>query len=80
MNDIFTDLNHGGYLYIEVPDARDFKELPPEHDRFLSQHLWYFSEDVLDKMFETVGFKILKIESHNTIRERKNIVSLLVRE
>jgi SAM-dependent methyltransferase len=80
LSDIFNDLNHGGYLYMEVPDARDFKEIPPEHDRFLAQHLWYFSEGVLEKMFEDVGFKVVKIESHNTIRERKNLVSLLLKE
>ena len=80
LSDIFSDLNHGGYLYMEVPDARDFEELHPEHDRFLAQHLWYFSEGVLEKMFEDVGFKVVKIESHNTIRKRKNLVSLLLKE
>jgi SAM-dependent methyltransferase len=80
LSDIFSDLNRGGYLYMEVPDARDFKDLPPEHDRFLAQHLWYFSENVLEKMFRDAGFKVVTIESHNTIRERKNLVSLLLKE
>ena len=80
LNDIFSDLNHGGYLYIEIPDAIDFEELPPEHDRFLAQHLWYFSRVVLEKMFKDAGFKVIKIESQKTIRGRNNLVSLLLKE
>jgi len=80
LNDIVNDLNHGGYLYIEVPDAIDFEELSPEHDRFLAQHLWYFSRAVLEKMFKAVGFKVIKIESLKTIRGRNNLVSLLLKE
>ena len=80
LGDIFSDLNQGGYLYIEVPDAIDFEELPPEHDRFLAQHLWYFSRVVLEKMFKDTGFKVIKIESQKTIRGRNNLVSLLLRE
>jgi len=59
---------------------QDFEDLLPEHDRFLAQHLWYFSESVLEKIFRDSGFKVIKIESHNTIRERKDLVSLLLKE
>ena len=79
LSDIFSDLNHGGYLYMEVPDAIDFKELPPEHDRFWMAHLWYFSKPVLEKMFKDTGFKVKRIESQNTIRKRNNLVSLLLK-
>lgn len=77
LSDIFNDLNQGGYLYIEVPDAIDFEELPPEHDRFLAQHLWYFSRKVLNKMLQEVGFNVVKIESQKTIRRRNNLVALV---
>jgi len=42
--DIYSDMSKGGYLYIEVPDSIDFKNLLPKHDRFMAQHLWYFSK------------------------------------
>lgn len=80
LHDIYSDLKQGGILYIEVPDAIDFQELPPEHDRFLAQHLWYFSRAVLEKMFKDVGFKIIKIESQITIRGRNNLVSLVLKD
>ena len=80
LSDIFSDLNQEGYLYIEVPDAIDFEELPLDHDRFLAQHLWYFSKVVLERMFKDSGFKIIKIESQKTIRGRNNLVSLLLKE
>ena len=80
LNNIFSDLNFGGYLYIEVPDASDFEELPPEHDRFLAQHLWYFSVDTLKKIFEKTDFNVIKVESQKTIRGRNNLVALLLKE
>ena len=80
LNNIFSDLNKGGYLYIEVPDSIDFEELPSKHDRFLAQHLWYFSRAVLKKMFEDTGFKVVKIDSQKTIRGRNNLISLLLKE
>ena len=80
LRDIFDDLNHGGYLYIEVPDAVDFQELSPEHDRFLAQHLWYFSSKVLTKIFQDIGFSVVKIERQKTIRGRNNLVSLLLKD
>ena len=67
-------------MYIEVPDSIDFEELPSKHDRFLAQHLWYFSRAVLKKMFEDTGFKVVKIDSQKTIRGRNNLISLLLKE
>jgi len=80
LNNIFSDLNLGGYLYIEVPDASDFEELPPEHDRFLAQHLWYFSADTLKNIFEKTDFNVIKVESQKTKRGRNNLAALLVKE
>jgi SAM-dependent methyltransferase len=80
LSDINHDLNSGGYLYMEVPDAIDFEELPQKHDRFLAQHLWYFSKLVLESMFKDAGFKVIKIESQKTIRGRNNLISLVIKE
>jgi 2-polyprenyl-3-methyl-5-hydroxy-6-metoxy-1,4-benzoquinol methylase len=80
LGDIFSDLNRGGYLYMEVPDTKDFEELSPEHNRFWMAHLWYFSKPVLENMFAKSGFKVIKVESQKTIRGRNNLVSLLLKE
>lgn len=80
LQNINSDIKKGGYFYIEVPDASDFKELPKEHDRFLAQHLWYFSEKSLTSLLEKTGFNMVKIEKQRTIRGRNNLVALLKKE
>lgn len=64
-----ANLKKSGYLYIEVPSLVDFddKSLPPDHDRFLMQHLWYFSPEILNKIATDVGFKARKMETRKTI-------------
>jgi len=63
-----------------VPGASDFEELPPEHDRFSAQHLWYFSVDTLTNLFEKTEFNVIKVESQKTKRGRNNLAALLVKE
>jgi hypothetical protein len=49
-------------LFIEVPDAREFDYLPPQHDEFNSTHLWFFNVSTLDRMCRMAGWTPYKIE------------------
>ena len=75
--DIRKDLADGGCVYIEVPDISDFETLPPEHDRFQMQHLWYFSTTSLYNICKLTGYKVLAIETQRTYRGRNNLRVLL---
>jgi len=79
LRDIRADLAVGGHLYIEVPDTSDFDLLPPQHDRFLMQHLWYFDSDSLGRLAVKAGFEVAVRELQLTKRGRKNLVALLRR-
>ena len=75
--DVKRDLAEGGFVYIDVPDVSDFETLPPEHDRFQMQHLWYFSITSIANLCELVGYKVIAIENHITYRRRNNLRVLL---
>jgi len=77
LKDIYSDLKYYGYLYLEVPDAADFAELPETHDRFLSQHLWYFSEQSFRSILNKYDFEIIHLEKQRTFRNRNNLIALL---
>ena len=79
LRDIRADLATGGHLYLEVPDTSDFKTLPPEHDRFLMQHLWYFDATSLRRIAGDAGFDVRVCELQLTKRARNNLVALLRR-
>lgn len=80
LTDIFADLNKGGHLYLEVPDTADFGLLPAAHDRFLMQHLWYFSRESLKRLADKVGFTTVAVEEQFTKRGRNNLVAVLGRD
>ena len=80
ITDIYNDLNHGGYLYLEVPDTIDFEELPDDDGRFLAQHLWYFSKSSIESIVKKVGFKVISSITTKTLRGRNNLISLLRKE
>jgi len=75
--DIKQDLAEGGFIYIEVPDVSDFETLPPEHDRFQMQHLWYFSMASFSNLCGLTDYKILAIEKQRTYRGRNNLRALI---
>ena len=79
LRDIHADLAPGGHLYIEVPDTSDFESLPPEHDRFLMQHLWYFTDVSLQRLAGAAGLETVITEKQVTKRGRNNLVALLRR-
>lgn len=73
LSDVLRDLKSEGYFYLEVPDVADFSTLPEGHDRFMIQHISYFSEPVLQKALEDVGFEILHHGITTTVRGRNNL-------
>ena len=56
------DLEKGGTLFIEVPDAEEFTSLPKEHDEFNSLHLWFFNVATLDRVVRQARFKPYLVE------------------
>ena len=77
MTEVAQDLAPGGYVYLEVPDIRDFEFLPPDHDRFLMQHLSIFSDKTLTRTCKKAEYNVLEIDSQTTLRSKRNLVALL---
>lgn len=75
-----AELADGGHIYLEVPDVEDLSHLPPDHDRFLMQHLWVFSKSSLSNICHQAGYAILQSEQQVTIRNKRNLVFLLQAE
>jgi hypothetical protein len=73
LSDVLRDLKSEGYFYLEVPDVADFSTLPEGHDRFMIQHISYFSESVLRRALEDVGFETLHHGITTTVRGRNNL-------
>jgi 2-polyprenyl-3-methyl-5-hydroxy-6-metoxy-1,4-benzoquinol methylase len=70
---INKDLKPGGWLYVEVPDVSDFESLEPSHDRFMVQHVSYFSAPVLRRLLTEEGFDIIGGGVTQTVRGRNNL-------
>jgi SAM-dependent methyltransferase len=63
-----ADLEPGGALFVEVPDALAFHRRPPENDIFNSAHLWMFDPISMSRLFEQAGFEILSFHRLLLIR------------
>ena len=79
LDDIYGDLKEGGCLYLETPDTADFALLPPDHDRFLMQHLWYFASDSLQRLARKAGFEVVTVQKQLTKRGRNNLIAVFER-
>lgn len=55
LSDIASELEEGGTVYIEVPDAVEFEYLDRIHDEFNSTHLWMFDVSTLDRICQKAG-------------------------
>lgn len=73
LSDVRSDLAGDGYFYLEVPDISDFETLPDGHDRFMAQHVSYFSEPVLRAALEQSGFNVVQQGVATTVRGRNNL-------
>ena len=73
VGEIRSDLRADGLLYLEVPDVSDFQTLPQGHDRFMVQHISYFSQPILQGLLTRSSFKILDSGVSTTVRGRNNL-------
>jgi 2-polyprenyl-3-methyl-5-hydroxy-6-metoxy-1,4-benzoquinol methylase len=75
---LYVNLKKSGHLYIEVPSIVDFddKSLPSDHDRFLMQHMWYYSPEILNKIAIDIGFQTIKMETQKTVIGKNNLVAI----
>ena len=77
LRDLRSELAPGGMVYLEVPHIADIGHLPASHDRFLMQHLWFFSTASLTNVCRLAGFEPIAVEKQFTLRERNNAVMLM---
>jgi SAM-dependent methyltransferase len=77
LGSVRRNLNPGGVAYIEVPDVHDFGYLPPDHDRFMSQHLHVFSRASLTEVCRRAGLKIVDLDAARTLRDKHNLLALV---
>lgn len=68
-----ADLDSDAWFYLEVPDESDFETLEVNHDRFMSQHISYFSKHVLSQLLEDQGFEVFQCGIARTVRQRNNL-------
>lgn len=66
---IAEDLKEDGLLFLEVPDIIDFKNLPPDNERFFIPHLYYFTKNTLNAILLPRNLKILM---HRTFVSNRN--------
>lgn len=60
------DLNIGGRIYVEVPDAREFEYLEHDNDEFNSTHLHFFTPPSLCKLVESCGYRVTDMKMITT--------------
>lgn len=73
MGEIRKDFTDDGLPYLKVPDISDFQTLPQDHDRFMVQHISYFSHPILQSLLTRSSFKILDSGVMTTVRGRNNL-------
>lgn len=47
-----------GKLFVEVPDAVEFRYLPRDHDEFNSCHVWFFTASYLCRLFDKLDLDV----------------------
>jgi SAM-dependent methyltransferase len=72
------DIAPGGMLYLEVPDLMDFRNLPINHDRFMSPHLYYFSRNSLGRLLAESGWRVVEDDVYVGMRGHANLRLLCV--
>ena len=77
---VADDLLDGGLVYIEVPDVRDLKGLPPDHDLFMMQHLYIFSVRALTRICALAGFGVVETDRVQSVRGQWDLRVLCVRD
>jgi len=58
LHQFHQSLTPDGKIFIEVPDAKEFDYLPPDHDEFNSTHIHFFSPDNLYRLVECCDYTV----------------------
>lgn len=66
-------MDEGSLLYIETPSVEDIGFLPKTHDRFMCQHEFIFSQEVLGNLVQQAGLELIYSGVFLSRRERKNL-------
>lgn len=74
MRSVAEHLGDNGVVYVEVPSTADIGILPESHDRFMSQHLYIFSEATLCEVLNRAGLLPVAIGSQTTRRGKRNVM------
>jgi 2-polyprenyl-3-methyl-5-hydroxy-6-metoxy-1,4-benzoquinol methylase len=71
------NLKEDGWLFIEVPDAEEFRYLPKEHDEFNSCHVVFYDMASLFHVMVNAGFLVHIMASVRTkVRDLSRIMLL----
>ena len=70
-------LKDGGKLFIEVPDAKEFSYLPPDHDEFNSCHITFFTPETLMWLVNGTGYKVTDLHMVRTNERNLSRIMLL---
>ena len=67
----------GGSVYIEVPDAKEFKTLDKDHDEFNSTHLLFFTPESLEQIAREAGLTPYTIRKINYTERNLERIGML---
>lgn len=69
--------NFGKWLFIEVPDAKEFEYLPKDHDEFNSCHVKFYSRETLTDLLKRSGYRVSYMDTqHYADRNLSRILTL----
>ena len=71
--EVRRDLSDTGLVFIEVPDVADFSSLPPNHDRFMSPHIHYFSARTIERLLRKAGYYAVEYGTSVSSRGHANL-------
>ena len=71
-------MKNGGELFIEVPDAVEFRYLEKDNNEFSSDHVWFFDLSTLNRLAESCGFEIIHAyRSYYKERQLSRVLTIL---
>lgn len=73
LGELRRDLADAGLVFIEVPDVADFATLPPNHDRFMSPHIHYFSVRTIGPLLRKAGYYAVEYGVNVSSRGHANL-------
>lgn len=62
LNNIKKNISSEGWLFVEVPNAKEFGLLDKDHDEFNSCHILFFDKTTLPLMLEKAGYRVVRLD------------------